>query len=357
MRRSEFFRRSPKPEDSRFSFRWKFSSFSFLGNLFYTLLIILAIWFVNRKYHLFFNLPFALKLLVASVLFAAAVTYGLSRVFIEPVAKLTDAMNQVAQGDFSVKLETHSKIKDIRRAYASFNLMVQELSDTETLQTDFVSNVSHEFKTPLSAVEGYASLLQDTRLSQDERNIYIEKIISNTRRLSELVGNILLLSKISHQSLQTKLSEYSLDEQIRQCILALESKWEPKNIDFDIDLEEISYIGLENLMNHVWLNLIDNAVKFSPSGGTVKIKLYEKDASAVFSISNNGALISEHDKEHIFSKFYQGDTSRRSEGNGLGLALAKNIVDQAEGKITVESDPESGTVFTVVIPLSFPEEN
>jgi len=261
-------------------------------------------------------------------------------------------MNKVAAGDFSIRLDCDSRQDDLTEVYSSFNTMVNELSQTDTLQTDFISNVSHEFKTPINAIEGYASLLNDSTLSDEEQKIYVDKIIFNTKRLSDLVGNVLLLSKLSNSAVQATSSLYRLDEQIRQSILALESRWTAKSIDFDIDLDETEYCGSESTMAHVWLNLIDNAIKFSNNGGEVKIRLHNQNDKAVFTVTNNGISIPESSLDRIFTKFYQCDTSRKSEGNGLGLALVKMILDAAKGSIYVKSTDEAGTEFKVILPLA-----
>lgn len=286
----------------------------------------------------------------SGILSGAAIAVGLSKIFVSPMMKLGDAMRKVAGGDFSVRLDCSSRMRDVREVYGSFNTMVKELGNTETLQTDFVSNVSHEFKTPINAIEGYASLLQDTQLTDEQKNAYIDKIIFNTRRLSDLVGNILLLSKVNNQTISPKTSTFRLDEQVRQSILALESKWENKEIEFDIDLDEIEYTGYENLLSHVWLNLIDNAVKFSPQNGQIRIRLKQLDGSVTFSIWDNGLPIPEADIDRIFNKFYQGDNSHAAEGNGLGLALVRKIVAAAHGTINVTSSEDAGTEFVVALP-------
>lgn len=225
-------------------------------------------------------------------------------------------MKEVAGGNFRVHVETKSVFRDIRDSFDSFNLMVSELNATETLQTDFISNVSHEFKTPISAIEGYASLLQEHQQSPEEQAEYIDKILFNTRRLSALAGNILLLSKLDSQSIHPQRSRFRLDEQVRQCILALERKWTEKDVDFDVDLDSVDFTGYEGLLQHVWTNLIDNAVKFGPRGGLIRMRLIEEDGSVLFTIDNEGKSIPGEDKSRIFNKFYQGDSSHESEGNG-----------------------------------------
>ena len=337
---------------SKCNYGFIFSSAAFIGSLLSTALALAVVWLLNRRFGVWLGIPYTIRVLLISILSGAAIAVGLSKIFVSPMMKLGDAMRKVAGGDFTVRLDCTSKIRDVREVYGSFNTMVKELGNTETLQTDFVSNVSHEFKTPINAIEGYASLLQDSQLTDEQKNAYIDKIIFNTRRLSDLVGNILLLSKVNNQTISLKASTFRLDEQVRQSILALESKWEKKEIEFDIDLDEIEYTGYENLLSHVWLNLIDNAVKFSPQNGQIRIRLKQLDGSVTFSIWDNGLPIPKADIDRIFNKFYQGDNSHASEGNGLGLALVRKIVAAAHGTINVTSSEDAGTEFVVALPNS-----
>ena len=328
---------------SKFNYGFIFSSAALVGSLLSTALAMFIVWLLNRRFGVWLGMPYTIRVLLISILSGAAIAVGLSKIFVSPMMKLGDAMRKVAGGDFTVRLDCTSRIRDVREVYGSFNTMVKELGNTETLQTDFVSNVSHEFKTPINAIEGYASLLQDSQLTDEQKNAYIDKIIFNTRRLSDLVGNILLLSKVNNQTISLKASTFRLDEQVRQSILALESKWEKKEIEFDIDLDEIEYTGYENLLSHVWLNLIDNAVKFSPQNGQIRIRLKQLAGSVTFSIWDNGLPIPEADIGRIFNKFYQGDNSHASEGNGLGLALVRKIVAAEQGTINVTSSEDAGT--------------
>lgn len=337
---------------SKFNYGFIFSSAALVGSLLSTALAMFIVWLLNRRFGVWLGMPYTIRVLLISILSGAAIAVGLSKIFVSPMMKLGDAMRKVAGGDFTVRLDCTSKIRDVREVYGSFNTMVKELGNTETLQTDFVSNVSHEFKTPINAIEGYASLLQDSQLTDEQKNAYIDKIIFNTRRLSDLVGSILLLSKVNNQTISLKASTFRLDEQVRQSILALESKWEKKEIEFYIDLDEIEYTGYENLLSHVWLNLIDNAVKFSPQNGQIRIRLKQLDGSVTFSIWDNGLPIPEADIDRIFNKFYQGDNSHASEGNGLGLALVRKIVAAAHGTINVTSSEDAGTEFVVALPNS-----
>ena len=344
--------KSAPAKRSKFNYGFIFSSAAVVGSLLSTALAMFIVWLLNRRFGVWLGMPYTIRVLLICILSGAAIAVGLSKIFVSPMMKLGDAMRKVAGGDFSVRLVCTSRIHDVREVYDSFNTMVKELGNTETLQTDFVSNVSHEFKTPINAIEGYASLLQDSQLTDEQKNAYIDKIIFNTRRLSDLVGNILLLSKVNNQTISLKASTFRLDEQVRQSILALESKWEKKEIEFDIDLDEIEYTGYENLLSHVWLNLIDNAVKFSPQNGQIRIRLKQLDGSVTFSIWDNGLPIPEADIDRIFNKFYQGDNSHASEGNGLGLALVRKIVAAAHGTINVTSSEDAGTEFVVALPNS-----
>ncbi len=295
------------------------------------------------------KIPEIVQFLVICFVFQIVFARIFMKIYSDPIQALREGMGQVADGNFDVQLDTRSASKEIRELLAGFNMMTQELRSTEILQTDFVSNVSHEFKTPINAIEGYTTLLQGAENLDSTENGYIEKILFNTRRLSSLVSNILLLSKIENQTIQTNRQLYSLDEQIREVLVAMESAWEPKEIEFDVDLDSISYYGSENLMSHVWSNLLGNAIKFSPQGGMVKLRLTELEDQILFYVEDQGPGLDEDAEKHIFDKFYQADTSHKEEGNGLGLALVKRILAGTGGAITAENVPEGGCRFTVLL--------
>lgn len=315
------------------------------------LLSELAGWLLKRWLGVTMDIPIFVWAILFSVVVGGAVTNYITHSFIDPITCLVKAMKEVAGGNFHVAMQSDSKLKEVRDIYESFNRMVKELGNTETLQTDFISSVSHEFKTPINAIEGYASLLQDHHQSPEEQETYIEKILFNTRRLSTLTGNILLLSKINNQSIRPQRTVFRLDEQIRQAIVALEQKWTEKNIDFDVELDKVTYSGYESLLLHVWSNLIDNAIKFDPPGGMICLRLRQADDEAVFTIDDNGPGIAPEEQERIFHKFYQSDSSREMSGNGLGLALVKQIVEFSGGTVSVENLPEAGCRFTVRLPM------
>ncbi len=288
--------------------------------------------------------------LIALALEGVAITYFTASKILTPISEIEEAMKKVAEGSFSVRLFGKSRIGELHRIYESFNLMVKELQATEILQTDFVSNVSHEFKTPINAIEGYAMLLQDGALTPEEEEEYIEKILFNTQRLTELIGGILLLSKVENQVISLRDDVFSPDEQIRLAIVSLEEKWTRKDIEFETDLAEVRYRGNEALLAHVWLNLLDNAVKFSPVGGRIYLSLSQSDGTTVFSVRDEGPGIDPHKQNHIFDKFYQVETSHGKEGNGLGLTLVKRIVDLHRGSVSVENAEGGGCRFTVTLP-------
>lgn len=314
------------------------------------ILKILNIYIFSKVLSFEIVFPFWLDLIIISLLVGLFATFGLSLWMLRPIKKLEGAMSKVADGDFSVRIYSQTSSREIQEIYAGFNLMAEELQSTEILQTDFVSNVSHEFKTPINAIEGYSMLLQGNDNLTDEQNEYVQKILVNTKRLSSLTGSILLLSKLENQKIATNNSKIRLDEQILEAVVALEPLWEAKGVEFNVDMDNIEYYGNEHLTYHIWSNLIGNAIKFGPYGGTVKLRLYvNKNDDIVFTVSDMGEGLSEDTKKHLFDKFYQGDSSHKEEGNGLGLALVKKILDLEGGEIYAENIPQSGCKFTVIL--------
>ncbi len=312
--------------------------------------VLLALWLgdlLDRYILTNWSVPLFVYLLVISLLVGVLVTAFLSRLFFDPVKKLRMAMGKVAKGDFTIQLKTKSNSLEIQDIYSGFNLMTEELRSMEVLQTDFVSNVSHEFKTPLSAIEGYSTLLQDCDNLTPQQREYVEKIIWSTQRLSSLTGSILLLSKLENQQIPTGRGYFSLDEQIRQTIVALEPVWEKKEIELDVELAEVCCFGNETLLRHVWSNLLSNALKFTPQGGMVQIGLEDGEGEITFWVQDSGPGIPEDAMEHIFTRFYQADSSHKQEGNGLGLALVEKILDLENGAVAAENCPVGGCRFTV----------
>ncbi len=310
------------------------------------LLTLLLEWLTNTH----FTVPTIVWMVLFSVVLGGGLSIIMSRFFLRPVTRLGRAMERVAAGDFTVRLDNPGALGEMRDSYAHFNTMTRALAATETLQSDFISNVSHEFKTPINAIEGYAMLMQDAGNDPALQREYADKILLSTRRLSELVNNILLLSKVDNQTMPLEKHPYRLDEQLRRAILLLERKWTQKQIEWDVDMDEATYTGNESLMLHVWVNLLDNAIKFDPVGGEIRLRLHCESTCIRITVSDNGPGIPKDQQSAIFERFYQADGSHKSEGNGLGLALARRIVRMCGGEISVSSEPGKGSCFTVELP-------
>lgn len=303
-----------------------------------------------ESFHIFWPISIVM---MTSILIGTAITAISGRKILTPIIDLSEAAKEVAKGNFSVRLAHEQHHVDVLGEMAvNFNRMVQDLGGIETLRNDFIVNVSHEFKTPIAAIEGYATLMQDHDLSPQERQEYSRLIIESTRQLSSLSSNILKLSKLENQEFIVDKSEFGLDEQIRQALLLLEAQWNDKEINLDITLEPVVFYGNEELLMQVWLNLLGNAIKFTDSGGSIAIDLCQTDQAVTVRIADSGTGMTEEVLNHIFVKFYQGDKSRSAEGNGLGLPLVRRIVELCGGEISVESTPGKGSVFAVSFPAT-----
>ena len=308
------------------------------------LITVLIEWLTKAR----ITVPTIVWMILFSIVMGLVLRLLFSRMFLSPILRLSRAMQQVAQGDFSVRLDHAGHFGEMRQSYDNFNTMTKALGTIETLQSDFVSNVSHEFKTPINAIEGYAMLLQDAEDPARQKE-YVDKILAGTHRLGDLVNNILLLSKVDNQSIPAQRRAYRLDEQLRQALLLHERKWTEKNIELDVDLSPVTYTGPESLMLHVWSNLIDNAVKFDAPGGLLRLRLRQQEGAVTVEVSDSGVGMTEEQLSHIFDRFYQADGSHQREGNGLGLALVKRILEAANGEIKAESVPGQGSKFTVTL--------
>jgi len=271
--------------------------------------------------------------------------------FLRPLLNLTEATRKVAAGNFNVKVEAVGT-REINRLAVNFNEMTKELSSIEMLRNDFVSNISHEFKTPIVSIRGFARRLKKNTLTEEQRNEYLDIIISETERLAQLSSNVLLLSKLESTDKVIEKTGYSLDEQIRRMILLLEPQLEKKRLELEISLESIQIIANEEMISHLWINLLGNAIKFSAEGGTIKVMLHADEDDAVVSVSDMGIGMDDEVKKHLFDKFYQGDQSRSTEGNGLGMSLVKRILELSNGHVTINSAPGEGTCFTVTLPIN-----
>jgi len=271
--------------------------------------------------------------------------------FLRQIHELADATKAVAAGNFNVRLKSGGA-REIEFIRSSFNDMVSELSNIETLRSDFVSNVSHEFKTPVSSIRGFARRLKKDSLTDEQRNEYLDIIISESERLTRLSSNVLLLTSLENTEKIFEKAEFQLDEQLRRGVLLLEPQLKKKNLEVDITLASVKILANEEMLSELWINLIGNAIKFSPEGSTIRIALASAGNDAVVTVSDEGYGMDEDVKKRIFDKFYQGDKSRSTEGNGLGLTLIKRILELEKGKISVNSEVGKGATFTVSLPIS-----
>jgi len=265
------------------------------------------------------------------------------------VKRITDAAKKITEGDFSVRIEKRGD-DAFAQIIDCLNIMAEELSGTETLRTDFIANVSHELKTPLSVMQNYATLLKSPSLSEEERIEYADAINSASKRLANLITNILKLNKLENQQITPKCETYDLSEQLCECLLSYEHAWEKKGLNIETHIEEAVTVNSDpEMMSLVWNNLISNAVKFTDNGGTLSLSVKGDGDCATVVISDTGCGISPEVGKHIFDKFYQGDTSHSTQGNGLGLALVKRVIDITGCEISLSSEVGKGTTFTVKI--------
>ena len=277
------------------------------------------------------------------------------------VTSLSEAMDEVAKGNFDVQLkaEEHLHIAEIENMCASFNQMVQELGTIETLRNDFVANVSHEMKTPVAAIDGYAALLQDPNLTQEERDQHLESILYNCRRLTALTGNILMISRLDNGTMIPKKETFRLDEQIRRIVLSMEDAWTKKEMELDIEMDPVTYVGDEDLLYHIWTNLISNAIKFSKPGGLLQIRMEDNPSETgvvCVTVRDTGIGLTSDQMAHMYDKFYQGDKSHTREGNGLGLALVRQITELLGISISANSKKGHGTTFILELPIEAPDQ-
>lgn len=274
----------------------------------------------------------------------------------EPLHKMAEATRKVSEGDFSVYIptvHTADKLDYLDVMVLDFNKMVEELGSIETLKTDFVSNVSHEMKTPISIIKNYAQLLQTGKASEEQRKEYAKGIEDAASRLSSLISNILKLNKLEHQRITPEVEPYDVCRQLCESVFLFEDAMEEKGIGLEADIEDIAMIEADkSLMELVWNNLLSNAVKFTGQGGTITLRQTSDEAHIRVSVSDTGCGISKENINHIFDKFYQGDTSHSMEGNGLGLALVKRVLELMDGEIQITSEEGKGSTFLVTLPVA-----
>ena len=287
--------------------------------------------------------------MLISAMAAIPISSAVSRHWAKPIQDMVEATRSISRGDFSVRVAETAE-GDMGTLLRSFNQMTTELGNTELMRYDFINVFSHEFKTPIVSIRGFAKRLRSGNLTQRQQEEYLDFIAEESERLSNLANNILLITKYENQSFVNERTAYSLDEQIRTCILRMESQWSARNIQFELDLPRLTYLGNMEMLDHVWQNLISNAIKFSHDGGTITISARSENSRITVWVRDEGIGIAPDHIGHIFDKFYQEDTSHTTAGNGLGLVLVQRIVELCGGEIGVESRQGGGTLFVVSLP-------
>ena len=293
------------------------------------------------------------SMLIISIFAGILFTSIIMRFPMKPFTSVIDGINRLADGDFSMRLSCSSYAPaSARQLIESLNKLAEELENNVLFRSDFINNFSHEFKTPIVSISGFAKLMKKNSLSEEERNEYLDIIIEESTRLTTLATNVLNLTKLEQHTIQTHNTDFNFAELVRHDILVLESKWSSKNLNLDIDLEEISFCGDGNLLSQLCINLLDNAIKFSPHNGDLSIKLRRADDEGhtlIFTVSDNGIGMNEQQIHRMYDKFYQADTSHSTEGNGLGLTVVKRIVEMYNGTIDVKSAPDNGCTFMITL--------
>ncbi|MBE5822283.1 MAG: HAMP domain-containing histidine kinase [Clostridiales bacterium] len=289
-------------------------------------------------------------LVLNSIFISAVIVRVTSKRMLLPIKKISGAAKKVAAGDFSIKLETYRE-DEIGELTNNFNDMVKDLGSIESLQKEFVDNVSHEIKTPITSIQGFAQLLRDDNISKEEKNEYIDIIEEESNRLLNLSTSMLKLSKLQNQNKITNAEQIDISEQIRKALSILEPKWREKEIVFNISMENKYFYGDEDLIFQVWINLLENAIKFSEQKGKIDIILKEKDNWIEIVIKDYGIGMDEEEKKKVFTRFYQIDKSHSGKGSGLGLAIVKRIIELSKGEIKIESEKNMGTTIIIKLPI------
>ena len=290
---------------------------------------------------------------LSSIIIGAALAAITSKFFFKRLSKISEGMREIARGNFKARVSEIDKkgaISEFGELERAFNQMAADLDGIEIFRNDFINNFSHEFKTPIVSLRGFARQLQSGNLTEEQKKEYISIIINESERLADMSSNVLLLSKLENQQIVNEKTDFYLDEQIRGCILLLEKDWSDKNIEFDIELDPIKYTFNEEMLSHVWLNLISNAIKFSHENGKIACTLSDQGDTITFEISDNGIGMTDDTSARIFEKFYQGDSSRAKSGNGIGLNIVHRIITLAGGSISVESEHGKGSRFIIKLP-------
>ena len=332
-----------------FVFAVMMAAFLLVGLVTAILYYIGVISFENLDGTSIFERWFFFLMILLCIVLGMALTFFFSKKALNPIRKVIVAIHKGAQGDFNVQVELKG-IGELEELSQSFNKMTNELSSIETLRSDFVNNFSHEFKTPIVSLRGFAKMLKGGELSEEERQEYLDIIIAESERLAVLSTNVLSMSKYENIEIIPDKTPFRLDEQIRRVILLMEPKWSRKELSVNVEMNEVTYKGNEDFTQQIWINLLDNAIKFSYQGGLISVSLISSNDGIRFTIQDDGAGIDEQTKARIFDKFYQGNTSHVIAGNGLGLAIVKRIMKLCSGTIEVQSELGKGSTFTVFLP-------
>lgn len=287
-----------------------------------------------------------ISLAFLAAVIGAAVAAAFSRIPLKPLRKIAEAADRLAAGDFSARINLKMG-GELQELNTSFNNMANELEQSQMLRSDFINNFSHEFKTPVTSIRGFAKMIREHNLSREETDEYLDIIIAESDRLVDLSANVLNLSKVENQTILTNAAEFNLSEQMRRVIVLLENRWEEKNLFINLNCNEVYINGNEEMLRQVWINLIDNAIKFADRGSEITVTILEEQEYAAVRITDRGEIIKPETLGRIFDKFYQGDTSHGVKGNGLGLAVAAKIVDLHKGSISVIRSDEEQTAFEV----------
>ena len=349
-----------KMDPNRFRLLELFAVVIFLAILAQSIVTGLTMYILVKSGALFFidgvKIPYLGRLLVLSLLVSlpigVLISIAVSQMPLKPVRDLINCMDALACGDYKTRFRVGpftKKYPAFVKISESFNKMARELESTEMLRSDFINNFSHEFKTPIVSIAGFAKLLRRGNLTPEQQKEYLDVIESESMRLSYMATNVLNLTRVENQTILTDVTCYNLSEQIRSCILLLENRWESKNLDFQLGFGEHYIRGSEELLKQVWINLLDNAFKFSPAYQTIDIQIGEDDKNITVSILNSGSDIAPEKQAQIFNKFYQADESHSTEGNGVGLAIVKRITELHGGTVSAESANHI-TTFRVVLP-------
>ena len=344
----------------RFALTMLLSAFVFFIILFATLISIGIIYIMVKTEFIFNEQPNLWGVLLFIAVISTIIGFGITAIFgkisLAPVNRIINQMNRLASGDFKARLKLKKPIAahpTFVEIADSFNKMAEELENTEMLRSDFVNNFSHEFKTPIVSIAGFAKLLKRDNLTEEQRAEYIDVIEQESLRLSSMATNVLNLTKLENQAILTDVTEFNLSEQIRSCVLLLENKWEKKKLELYLDFGEYMISANEEMLKQVWINLLDNAVKFTPDYGVIGVDIKEENDSLAVTVSNSGSEIPQENIGNIWKKFYQSDKSRSAEGNGIGLAIVKRVAELHGGEVSAKSENLT-TSFKVILPSSKP---